>query len=239
MNIGFWNIQRSTSEWNDRAEHRRDAMFAVVQEMSGPCDLIFLAEATQSAEDILADLQQVSGMRASFERVPDKNNNTSPCSFVTLAKPGHSVHKMKVGNKRPLIVVRANEPIWIGACHVIAAGGEKSAAEIATILDIVAELCKQDNCAGFVVGDMNLPIEDADEVGKDEWVPIWPRTSRTNRADISRTHRGGQILDYAWRTVSKAGFRSSRCSARPLTQSAYRRWSTIDHAPVGYQIIVT
>ncbi len=239
MNVGFWNIQRATSERNQSASDRRDVMLQLIGEMADTCDIIFLAEATSSAstQGALAELTRATGgMRAQFVRSADRNGNTSQCSFVILSRPGFNIHDMEIDNRRPMVAVRANEPVWLGACHILSGGSENSVEEIDGVLQVVGAMCQQDNTAGLVIGDMNFRFADAERVQLDAWAPIRSLTSGNNPVPIERTHRNGMILDYAWRTVNKQGYRPCRCQPLAARQVAYTRWDTIDHAPIAVKI---
>ncbi|CAO3420488.1 endonuclease/exonuclease/phosphatase family protein [Azospirillum endophyticum] len=232
MDIGFWNIQRASSWGTSDAAARYGLMAAWVDEMATRFDLIVLAEVTQNGPALVKELKSTN-MWCQFVPVANKKGGVSPCSFMVLSK-GVKVEAMAVGDgKRPLIFIDTGD-ILVGACHTIATQGEPSKEEI---LDMLAHLggvaSKGKRRGAILLGDMNYAIDkwgSYDLAYAKDWIIRAPCKASNAAQALSKTHRLGRVIDYAW----LAGI--DGCARAASATHDWTDWDVIDHTPIGFRV---
>lgn len=232
MDIAFWNIQRASSWGTSDAAARYGLMAAWVDEMAKRFDLIVLAEVTQNGPALVKEMKSTN-MWCQFVPVANKKGGVSPCSFMVLSK-GVKVEAMAVGDgKRPLIFIDTGD-ILVGACHTIATQGEPSKEEILDMLAHLGGVASTNKRRGAILlGDMNYAIDKwsvFDSAYTKGWTLRAPCKASNAAQALSKTHRLGRVIDYAWLTGID-GYARAATATHDWTD-----WDVIDHTPIGFRV---
>jgi hypothetical protein len=230
MKIGFWNIERS-GNLGSSTMSSRDRAGLLVAHLNGwlksavAPDVLIMCEATSGgSEFILKEVGKAGPYHAEYVRVRDKNGNTSPCSFIVVAKRGYWRGCDPIGatTKRPYIKLDTGDLIVAG-CHILAERGENSASEI---FAMAADLSGEKK-ACVLIGDMNYLYDEDAKIGGG-WAKVEPGIPATHKSHSSKP---GSVIDYAW-----VDPRVGKC--KPVVVMNYTDWDTIDHAPICYDVHV-